>query len=293
MAVPDNLTNEQFKKSMLGENAKVKVGMNLNLFNPTVAEFCAATGYDWVMVDMQHSSFSYDQLASMFMAIKLGGAKSFVRVSGAGDRAMIQQCYDLGVDGILVPYVNTAQDVIDAVSVAKYPDPDDDKITGTRSLYVNVRGTGLKWGTGMAPITRTNEINKETIVAIQIETADAVKNLDEILAVPGLDIAFLGPGDLSLSMGKMQKLGMATFQDEEFQAAIAAVVKGCQANNVVPGFWGGKGMFTMLAGLGFKFICAGADIHTLISGMEATIGVVKQEISDAKVEWNPRGAKTA
>ena len=114
------------------------------------------------MVDMQHSAFTYAQLSTMFMAIKLGGAKSFVRVSGAYDRAMIQQCYDLGADGILVPYVNNAADVIAAVSVSKYPDPDETRLKGSRSMYINIRGTAMKYGTGMAPLTRTQEINKET-----------------------------------------------------------------------------------------------------------------------------------
>ena len=245
------------------------------------------------MVDMQHSAFTYAQLSTMFMAIKLGGAKSFVRVSGAYDRAMIQQCYDLGADGILVPYVNNAADVIAAVSVSKYPDPDETRLKGSRSMYINIRGTAMKYGTGMAPIGRTQEINKETLLAVQIETADAAKNLDEILAVPGLDIAFVGPGDLAISMGKMQKLGMATFQDEEFLGVIGKVVEGCKANNVVPGFWGTSSMYGMLAGMGYRFMACGADVHALVTSMETNAQAVKKELNDASIEWSPRGAKTA
>ena len=90
---------------------------------------------DFMMVDTQHSPVDRETLGPMLQAIKLGGAKSFARVAGPDDRFGIQQCFDLGIDGILVPFIRTAEDVQKAIMVAKYP------TQGDRSLYMNLRRT--------------------------------------------------------------------------------------------------------------------------------------------------------
>ena len=94
---------------------------NLNSGNPLVAELTGGQGFDWCMVDCQHSPYSSRNMAQMFTAIQMTGAKAWVRVGGPSDRFGIQQAFDLGADGILVPYINTADDVRAAISVAKYP----------------------------------------------------------------------------------------------------------------------------------------------------------------------------
>lgn len=154
------ITNAEFKAAMLGDSGKMKLGFTLNIGSPLVAQAASLTGYDFVMVDAQHAPFDYEKMGILFGMIRAGGAKSFVRVSGAHDRSMIQQCYDLGVDGILVPYVNTAEDVIAAVSVSKYPDPDS-KIVGTRSMYINTYGYVGTNQMGFAPVTASGETNKK------------------------------------------------------------------------------------------------------------------------------------
>merc|ERR1711988_1978236 len=172
----------------------------------------------------------------MFQSTQAGGAKAWIRVGGPTDRFGIQQAFDCGADGILVPYVNTADDVRAAISVAKYPGKEGKE--GTRSLYLNIRS---QYPGGIENFFKYyNTDNQTTIVACQIETADAVKNLDEILQVPGLDIAFIGPGDLCSSMGLLDKHAenpMGAFADPEFQAAVGAVANGCAKYGVVPGFW--------------------------------------------------------
>lgn len=129
-------------------------------------------------------------LSGMLNSIALGKARSLVRVAGWQDRNGIQQSLDLGSDGVLIPYVNNAAEVKAAVSCAYYP------TKGTRSVY-HPQPSNLEKGLlGYAGSTGT-----ELTVAIQVETADCIKNIDSICATPGLDACFLGPNDLCLSMG--------------------------------------------------------------------------------------------
>ena len=97
------------------------MGLFVNSHSPTVADQLAHSGYDWLLVDTQHGPMNYEKLSPMLCAISSGGAKSMVRVAGFDDRAGIQQALDLGADGFLVPYINTAEEAVHAVSCARYP----------------------------------------------------------------------------------------------------------------------------------------------------------------------------
>ena len=171
--------NRKFVNQM--KEGTVKLGVDLNLSCPNVAEMTATLGYDFCMVDFQHSAFNREKLCSMYQAIKLGGAKSITRVEGPQDRYGIQQAFDLGCDGILVPFIRTAQDVRDAVSAAKYPGQDGQE--GSRSLYMNLR-SHFTAGAGAAGLMAVHhEANANAIVAVQIETKDSIDNLEDILQV--------------------------------------------------------------------------------------------------------------
>ena len=106
-----------------------KMGLFLNSHSPTVAEQMAHSGYDWLLVDTQHGPMGYLELSAMLAGISNGGAKSMVRVAGYHDRGGIQQSLDMGADGVLVPYINTAEEARQAVTCARYP------TAGTRSVY--------------------------------------------------------------------------------------------------------------------------------------------------------------
>ncbi|MGC4121939.1 MAG: aldolase/citrate lyase family protein [Myxococcales bacterium] len=138
-----------------------KIGLFLNSHSPTVAEQLAHTGYDWLLVDTQHGPMDHERLGAMLCAVGSGGAKSLVRVGGYDDRAGIQQSLDLGADGVLVPYINTAEEARAAVELRRYP------TAGTRSVYFPQRSTnkdGLLGYVGNA--------NKNVVVALQVETAE-------------------------------------------------------------------------------------------------------------------------
>src|SRR5262252_3906610 len=102
------LTGKEFKAQLRA--GKPKMGLFVNSHSPTVAEQLAHSGYDWLLVDSQHGPMGYEKLSTMLAAIASGGAKSMVRVAGYHDRAGIQQSLDLGADGVLIPYINTAEE---------------------------------------------------------------------------------------------------------------------------------------------------------------------------------------
>jgi 4-hydroxy-2-oxoheptanedioate aldolase len=121
------------------------MGLFLNSHSTTVAEQLSHLGYDWLLVDMQHGPMTTEKLSTMLAAIASGGAKSMVRVASYDDRAGMQQALDLGADGILVPYINTAAEAVHAVSCCRYP------TAGTRSVYFPQRSTNVKVRARLCP----------------------------------------------------------------------------------------------------------------------------------------------
>src|SRR5207342_1355938 len=104
----ETLSGAEFKKQLRA--GETKVGLFLNSHSPTVAEQLAHSGYDWLLVDTQHGPMGNESLSGMLAGVANGGAKSMVRVGGYSDRPGIQQSLDIGADGVLVPYINTAEE---------------------------------------------------------------------------------------------------------------------------------------------------------------------------------------
>ena len=169
--VDEKLGGADFKKQLRA--GEPKMGLFLNSHSPTVAEQLAYSGYDWLLVDTQHGPMGFEKLSAMLGGIASGGAKSLVRVEGYHDRGGIQQALDLGADGVLIPYINTAAEARQAVSCAKYP------TAGTRAVYFPQRSMNKDGLLGYA-----GNWNNNGIVALQVETADCIKNIAEIAAVP-------------------------------------------------------------------------------------------------------------
>jgi 4-hydroxy-2-oxoheptanedioate aldolase len=248
------VSGAEFKRE-LREGAP-KMGLFVNSHSPTVAEQLAHTGYDWLLVDTQHGPMDGEHLSAMLCAITSGGAKSMVRVGGFDDRPGIQQALDLGADGVLVPYINTAEEARQAVSCARYP------TQGTRSVYFPQRSTnkaGLLGYVGNA--------NKNVIVALQVETASCIKNIVEIAAVPGVDILFLGQNDLCMSMGLFEKYEFPLmYTSPELQGATDKLVAEARKNNVILGvFLFGTARVGEFLEKGFTFISVGNDLHHILT----------------------------
>lgn len=272
-----SLSGSEFKKQLRAGSPKM--GLFLNSHSPTVAEQLAHSGYDWLLVDTQHGPMGYERLSAMLSGIAVGGAKSLVRVGGYDDRPGIQQALDLGADGVLVPYINTAEEARQAVSCTKYP------TTGTRSVYFPQRSMNRAGLLGYA-----GNFNNDGIVALQVETASCIKNIAEIAAVPGVDILFLGQNDLCMSMGLYEKYEFPhMYTSPELGAATDALVQNARKNNVILGlFLFGTSRVGEFLEKGFTFISVGNDLHHVLTQAGAYVGDMEKISAEKGKSWARR-----
>ena len=248
------LTGAEFKKQL--REGKPKMGLFLNSHSPTVAEQLAHSGYDWLLVDTQHGPMGNLELSAMLAGIANGGAKSMVRVQGYHDRGGIQQALDMGADGVLVPYINSADEARQAVSCARYP------TAGTRSVYFPQRSMNRAGLLGYA-----GAANDNVILALQVETDSCIKNIDEIAAVGGVDLLFLGQNDLCMSMGLYEKYKFPDmYTSPELGAATDKLRRAAKRNNVILGlFLFGTARVGEFLEKGFPFISIGNDLHHILT----------------------------
>jgi len=264
------LSGAEFKKQL--RDGKTKLGLFLNSHSPTVAEQLAHSGYDWLLVDTQHGPMGNERLSGMLAGVGSGGAASIVRVGGYADRPGIQQSLDMGADGVLVPYINTAEEARAAVSCCRYP------TAGTRSVYFPQRSMNKGGLLGYA-----GAANDNVIVALQVETADCIRNIDEIAAVPGVDMLFLGQNDLCMSMGLYEKYKFPDmYTSPELGDATNKLVAAARKNNVILGiFLFGTSRVAEFLGKGFRFFSIGNDLHHILTQAGAYVKDV-EDISKSK-----------
>src|SRR6202166_146280 len=273
----DVVTGAEFKKEM--REGKPKLGLFLNSHSPTVAEQLAHSGYDWLLVDTQHGPMGYEKLSGMLAAVASGGAKSMVRAGAYNDRPRIQQALDLGADGVLVPYINTAEEARQAVSCTKYP------TAGTRSVYFPQRSMNKAGLLGYA-----GTANNNLIVALQVETASCIENMAEIAAVPGVDILFLGQNDLCMSMGLYEKYEFPhMYTSPELGEATQSLVDAARKNNVILGlFLFGTARVGEFLEKGFTFISVGNDLHHVLTQAGAYVADMEKIASEKGKTWKRR-----
>jgi 4-hydroxy-2-oxoheptanedioate aldolase len=267
----------EFKKQL--RSGSPKFGLFVNSHSPTVAEQLAHSGYDWLLIDTQHGPMGYEKLSAMLAGVSSGGAKSMVRVGGYADRPGIQQALDLGADGVLIPYINTAEEARQAMSCARYP------TTGTRSVYFPQRSMNKDGLLGYA-----GNANNNIIVALQVETADCIKNIAEIAAVPGVDILFLGQNDLCMSMGLYEKYEFPhMYTSPELGAATEKLVAEARKNNVILGlFLFGTARVGEFLDKGFTFISIGNDLHHVLTQAGAYVKDIEGIAKEKGKSWTRR-----
>jgi len=186
--------------------------------SPPVTETLALAGMDFLILDQEHSPLSAERTMEMAMAAQGAGADAVVRVR-RNDTAEIQRALDLGADGVMVPQVESADDAQAARDAARYAP------LGERGLSQYVRAGGYVGGEEY-----TTEQNESTALLVQIEGEEGVDNVEEILGVEGIDMLFLGPYDLSASLGIPGKVG-----DERVEAQMEAVCEKAAAAGVAVG----------------------------------------------------------
>jgi len=267
----ESLTGAEFKAALRSNTPKL--GLFVNSHSATLAEQLAHSGYDWLLIDSQHGPMGYESLSSMIGAVASGGAKSLVRVTGYADRAGIQQSLDVGADGVLVPYINTVEEARQAVSCTRYP------TAGTRSVYFpqkSMNKAGLLGYAGPA--------NDNIICALQVETASCIENIEEIAAVPGVDILFLGQNDLCMSMGLYEKYEFPLmYTSPELKEATDALKVAAKKNDVILGlFVFGTDRVGEFREQGFSLISIGNDLHHVLTQAGTHVGTLEGIMPDWK-----------
>lgn len=186
--------------------------------DPTVAEVMSQADFDLLIVDAEHSAFGPAQIQTLVRAVEAGGVACLVRVPELL-QSQVQWALDSGAQGILFPQIRHAEDTRRAVSFCRYPPQ------GQRGL-----GPGRASGWGSYLGDYQNTANDELAVLIQIENLEALENLEAIISVPGIDMIFIGPGDLSQVLGVSGQL-----EHPKVVSAMQEIVEACQAQDVAVG----------------------------------------------------------
>ncbi|HZM83145.1 MAG TPA: aldolase/citrate lyase family protein [Candidatus Limnocylindrales bacterium] len=235
-----------------------QLGTLITLASPEIADALAITGVDWVFVDMEHSP-AIDPTAVLHIVQAIGGrADVFVRVP-VNDEVWIKKSLDAGADGVIVPHVVTQEDATRAVHAAKYPP------LGRRSVGITpAHGYGSNFQSYLA------NANSSTRLVVQIEDIEAMKNLDAILGVEGVDAAFVGPYDLSGSMGKLGQLA-----DPEVQSTIDTIIEKCRSAGVPLGIYASDVAGARQAlDRGVDFVAVGTEVGLLMSAMRDVLSAL-------------------
>lgn len=231
----------------LWQEDKPALGGWLTIGNSFSAEVMASLELDWLCIDMQHGMIDYEAALPMLQAVSSTRVTPIVRVPWC-EPAMIMKMLDAGAYGIIVPLVNDRAQAEAAVAACRYPPQ------GMRS-YGPTRAALYAGADYFA------HANDEMLCIVQIETVEALANLDGILSVPGVDAAYIGPQDLTISMGMAPELdGEAA----EYVKARRQVVEGCRRHGVVAGVHSNARTAQKRIGEGFRMVLAATDTGSLL-----------------------------
>ncbi len=223
-----------------------------NLGSHITAEMAGLSGVDWVLLDLEHGSGDYDALVHQLQAIEGTPAAPIVRIAW-NEPYRFKRVLDLGASGIMVPWVNSAGEAKMVAESMRYPPQ------GTRGVAKTIRATkfGAEFDDYFAGA------NDGLLTVTQIERVEGVKNAEEIAAIDGVDVLFIGPMDLTTGMGIQGQ-----FDHPDFREALATVVKACRKHGKSAGYLlSNRDELEERLSEGFTFIANGADGGMVASGM--------------------------
>ena len=229
----------------------------------STAEAMGRAGFDWLLVDLEHVPMDEKDTLAVLQAIAGTDACAVARLA-ANEAVLFKRALDLGAQTVMVPFVDSADAARRAVSYAKYPPQ------GVRGFAAVHRASG--YGTAPAYGERAND---SVFTIIQLETPQAVAALEEIAAVPGVDALFLGPGDLSASMGHIGNVA-----HPQVQAVIADVIRRCRAVGKPCGIVGPTPqMVGSFVQLGYDFVAVASDMGMMMRQATAFIEAIRPSLA--------------
>ena len=231
------------------------------LGSPLAAEITGRAGFEWVLVDLEHGAATETDLLAHLTAIEGTGAAALVRPQ-SGERLRIGRALDLGAAGVVIPRLDSAAEAREAVSFLRYP-PD-----GVRGVALLTRGARL----GSVGHARIADVNRDIVGIVQVESAGTLRDAREIAAIDGVDVLFVGPADLSHSLGLPGQ-----FADERYRAALGTVVAACREHGKAAGILlYDHASFAPHLELGFTFVGLGADASFVAEGARAALRHAKE-----------------
>ncbi len=235
------------------------IGIFAGLGSPLAAEVAAASGVDWVLVDCEHGAAGDDVVSPTVIATAAYGVPTLVRVESA-ERIRIGRALDAGAAGVMVPRSENVDDVLNAIRHFDYPP------VGDRGVATYNRAA--QWG--MDPDALTGE--RQAAAIIQIETRGALDAVDDIAAIPGVDLLFVGPLDLSFSLGIPRQ-----FDHPDFTSALDKVVAASARAGVPAGILAGNiETAQRYRAIGFTFIALSSDSVLLAQSIQSSLTEIRK-----------------
>jgi len=246
-----------FKKAI--EASERQVGLWISLANNFAAEVIAPAGYDWALVDMEHSPNDYFSVLGQLQAFAAYDTTAIVRVEW-NDAVAVKRLLDLGAPGLMFPMIQTVEEAEAAVASTRYPP------NGIRGVAGSSRATMF----GRIP-DYVSRVEDETAILLQLETREAVKRASEIGAVDGVDGVFFGPGDIAADLGKVGSPMDSEVWELIKPAAKALIAQGVPVGTLVldPAF------AASLFDEGFSFVACGTDTALLAKSADMLLAQVK------------------
>lgn len=229
------------------------IGTFVELGHPDVTEILSRLGFDWLLLDAEHGPLSFETLQLMLQAMNGTECVPVIRPQW-NDPVEIKRILDIGAYGVLIPWVNSKEEAENAVRACKYP-PE------------GIRGFGPRRASMFDP-HYFETANEEILIAVQIETKTALKNLEEILSVPGVDACYIGPYDLSCSLG----LGIPPKWDNpQYLAAFDRILKVSQKYGKPAGMFATIDTIEWALDRGFRFNTVGDADSFIIQGAKMAL----------------------
>jgi 2-dehydro-3-deoxyglucarate aldolase/4-hydroxy-2-oxoheptanedioate aldolase len=238
-------------------------GAWLSMCSGISAEIMSRAGFDWLLVDMEHGHGDLQTLLAQLQAIEGSDTIPVVRVQW-NDPAIIKRVLDLGAYGVMVPWIGGRADAESAVRATKYP-PE-----GIRGIAGSHRAGGY----GRHAAEYWKRANEEILVVLQVETRTAVEEIDQIVRVPGVDVIFIGPGDLSTAYGHMGNPGHPDVQAAFARVEAAARGAGLALGNITRGWDQARELY----GKGYQFLTLGADTALVAQGSHDLVARFHQDV---------------
>ena len=246
------------------QNNKLTLGSWITIANPAIVEIMATANFEWLCIDMEHTSIDLATAQMLITTIQSKSMKALVRVS-KNEEVIIKKVLDMGADGVIIPMIKTKEEAEEAVSYVKYPPH-------------GKRGVGLyrAQGYGTSFESYKKWVDEEVVIIAQIEHIEAVENIEEIITTEGIDGTIVGPYDLSGSMGFP-----GDFERDDVKKAINDVKLACEKYNKPYGFHvieSDPSMLKKRIDEGCTFLAYSLDFFFLGDSVREGMKIIKESI---------------